>query len=181
MIKAPQYFLLIFLTIFSNSLFSQSNVGETFETKEFKVLFPGPIQKTTQTIASSIGDLIMTTISYEPADSAKDQNYVYSVIETNYPDSIINSNKIDLLDTFFRGAIDGAVKNVNGTLISETTGNIGQYPSRSIEIDYGNGMAIIKSLIILRENKLIMLQTITDTNTYPNDSLDYFFSSLKLK
>lgn len=181
MINAPRYFLLIFLTILSNSLLSQSVTGETFETKEFIVLFPGPIKKTTQTIASSLGDLVMKNISYEPADSAKDDNYVYSVIETNYPDSIINSNKIDLLDTFFRGAIDGAVKNVKGKLISETPGNIGKYPSRTIEIDYGNGMAIIKSLIILRENKLIMLQTITDTNTYPNESLDHFFSSLVLK
>ena len=179
--KAKHFFFLIFLTIITNSLFSQSNVDEIFETNEFKIQFPGQIQKTTQTIASSIGDLLMAIVSYEPADPVKDENYVYMVFETNYPDSIINSNKVDLLDQFFRGAIEGAIKNVKGKLMSETSRKVGKYPSRNIEIDYGNGQAIIKSQMILRENKLIMVQTITDTNKYPNSSIDRFFSSLNLK
>ena len=181
MIKPKPIFLFIFLTIISNSLFSQTKAGNTYDTNEFRIQFPGTFAKTAQTIASSLGDLVMTIVSYEPADSVKDENYVYMVFETNYPDSIINSNKVDLLDQFFRGAIDGAVKNVNGKLISETSGKVEKYPSRNVEIDYGNGMAIIKSQIILRENKLIMLQTITDTNNYPNPSMERFFNSLSLK
>lgn len=80
----------------------------------FRVRF----KKTAQTIGSSVGNLVMKITSYEPAESAKDQNYVYMLFETNYPDSIIHSNKTDLSDQYFRDANDGAVKNVNGKLMS---------------------------------------------------------------
>lgn len=181
MIKPKLFFLFISLAIISNSLFSQSGPVATYETNAFRISFPGHIQETTQSIASSVGNLVMKIVSYEPADSVKDENYAYMIFETNYLDSIINSAKVDLSDLFFRGAIDGAVKNVHGKLISETSGKGSKYPSRNIEIDYGNGLAIIKSQIILRENKLIMLQTITDTNHYPNQSIKQFFNSLELK
>ena len=103
------------------------------------------------------------------------------IAETDYPDSSIHSDKTEILDKFFRGAIDGALKNLNSDLIKEVPGHVGKYPSRSIEIDYKKGLAVIKMELILCKSKLISIQTITETKKFSNPSVDKFFDSFELK
>jgi len=103
------------------------------------------------------------------------------IMESDYPDSLINSNKKENLAGFFRGAINGAVKNSNGKLLKETEVVYNNFPGRTIEIDYGNGMAIIKLTMVLRYNKAIMVQTIAETEHSPNKMADDFLNSFIVK
>lgn len=163
------------------SVLSQTNKPYTHETNDYKIEFPSEPKKITQTIPSVLGELLLIIASYEPNQLAKDTNYVYQIIESKYPDSTIHSDKTEMLANFFRESIDGAVKNVNGKLLKETSGKVDKYPSRIIEIDYGNGLAIIKMQMILKESKMIIIQTITETKMYPNLSSTNFFESFKLQ
>ena len=171
-------FILLFSLFTSNSIFAQSTEQREYETEEYKIHFPSKFEKNTQTLASSLGELLMTIISYEPSSTAKDSNYVYIIMETKYPDSTIHSDKLEMLDDFFKNSINGTIKSVNGKLIKETKGLTGLYPNRTVEIDYQNGLAVIKMTMILRESKMIIIQTITNTQNYPNLSSSQFFKLL---
>ena len=164
-----------------SSASSQSNKSYIYETDEYKINFPTEPVKTNEEVPSAVGPLLITVLSFEPGEAAKDSNYVYMVIDSRYPDSSIHSDKKEMLDKFFRGAIDGAVKSSNGKIISEKTGNVGKFPSREIEVDYGNGEAIIKIQMILKGSRMILVQTIANKTLYPNISSDHFYNSFKLK
>lgn len=163
------------------SVSGQSVNSDQVETNEYKVLFPGQTQKSSQTVPSSLGELLIEIVSYEVPESMADSNYMYVVIESKYPDSTIHSDSTGTLDIVFRGAIDGALRNGAGKLIKESSGSIGKYPTRTIEVDYQNGKATMKMMIVLRESYMIILQTLTDPGKYPNASLDNFFQSFSVK
>lgn len=111
----------------------------------------------------------------------KDENLTYGVITTEYPDTIIHSDKKELLPVFFRGSVDGAVKNVQGKLLTEKDITLDGFPGKEIDIDYRNGLAVIKMRSYLVKNKMFILQTITKTEKFPNKSLERFMSSFSLK
>jgi len=150
------------------------------ETKSYKILFPKKPAASTQKVNSAIGELTLNLNVYEVPQNETDDNYVYLVNETAYPDSLINSGSKDLLQTFFRNAIDGAAKNVNGKVISEKDITIQNYPGREVKVDYETARAIIRMRIYLVKNKMFMLQTITDTEKDSNKSITKFMDSFQL-
>jgi tetrahydromethanopterin S-methyltransferase subunit G len=176
------YKILLFIPLLfiCAQILGQQTLPKKVETDSYKIEFPSAPDKTSQTISTAIGDLELIIIAYEVKESSKDENYVYMVMETNYPDSLIKKPDFDI-EKFFRQSIDGAVNNVKGKIISETPTRFGKYESRQIEIDYGNGIAVIRMVMVLRENKLIMLQTITDSKKYPNNSIAAFLNSFEVK
>jgi len=164
-----------------NSVVAQLDTSSTFETKDYKIIFPNQFSKSTKVIASSLGELLMTIVSYEPSSSVNDSNYVYMIMESSYPDSTVHSNKTEMLNDFFNASINGAVKNVNGKLMEVTNAFTGKYPSRLITIDYQNGLAIINMKMILVNNNMIMIQTITSPKKFPNSKSLNFLNSFVLK
>ncbi len=151
------------------------------ETDNYQIEFPAKPEKSIQKVPSALGEIPMIIFSYQPAEILSDSNYVYMTIESEYPASQIHSDKTEILEKFFRGAIDGAAQNVNGKIIRESAGHFGKYPSRTVEIDFGEGQAMIKLTMILKENKLILIQAIAAPEKYPNKASDQFFSSFRLK
>jgi len=172
-------FVAIFFICYWTPVFAQNGSVIHYEAKTYKISFPGEPKKMTQNVPSEVGQLNMIIAMYEP--QANDDNHIYMIAETDYPDSSIHSDKTEMLDKFFRGAIDGALKNLNSDLIKEVPGHVGKYPSRSIEIDYKKGLAVIKMELILCKSKLISIQTITATKKFSNPSVDKFFASFELK
>lgn len=179
--KRLGYFFAILFVLSGATVFGQKDTEKTLDMKAYKIVFPTAPQKTEQTVESKIGPIKMHIWLCQPNENEGDNNYAYNLIESDYPDSLINSAKTEVHDIFFRGAIDGAVKNVNGILLNEVSEIVGKYPSRAIEVDYGKGQAIIKMKLVLRENKLIIVQTITETAKYPNASITEFFGSFVVK
>ncbi|WP_339812315.1 hypothetical protein [uncultured Imperialibacter sp.] len=153
-----------------------------FEDKEFgfKIEFPEEPTATPQMIDSEIGQLKMNIVMYDASEKGNDDNLLYMTNVTEYPDSLINSDRTDILDKFFRGAIDGAVNNVKGKLLTEEVKNLADYPGREITVDYGQGMAIIRMRLFLINNRAYMLQTITETGKSNNESIHRFMDSFEL-
>jgi len=150
------------------------------KSKAFQIEFPKEPNAETKVIDSEIGPLSMKIFMYDASKTGKDDNMVYGLIYTEYPDSLINSDFASQLPVFFRNAIDGSVKNVAGKLLSVTEIAINGFPGREIKIDFGNGMAIIKMRFYLVKNKMYIIQTITETGKISNKSIDRFMDSFKL-
>ena len=152
-----------------------------FESNGYKMLFPKKPADQTQVVNTAIGKLKMGIHMYEVADNEKEDNLVYGLIETEYPDSVINSDKKDLLDNFFKNSIDGAANNVHGKLLSVTEIQLDGYPGRSFRIDLKDQHAVMTMRAYLVKNKMYILQTITEAPKDFNKSINRFMDSFTLK
>ncbi|HSC55479.1 MAG TPA: hypothetical protein VLC98_17755 [Phnomibacter sp.] len=175
-------FCLAFIALIcSTAVFSQTAKPYVHETKDYKIQFPSTPSDTSFKIPSELGELVLHMNTYQPRIELNDENVVYSLIETSYPDTVNPEDITENLDVFFREAIDGAVKEVKGKLLNETAVFFGAYPARTVEIEFGNGSFIIKATYLLKENKIIVLQTLTEKLKYPNAQVNKFFESFQLK
>jgi hypothetical protein len=151
------------------------------ETKNCMVLFPGKPTATTQMVSSAIGPLKLDINLYEVPRGSQDDNFIYLLNETAYPDSLVSSDKKEILDNFFSRAIDGAVSRVHGKLLTEKAIALGKYPGREIRINFQQGRAVIKMRMYLVKSILFMLETITDPKFDGNKSIDRFMDSFQLR
>ncbi|HEX5150083.1 MAG TPA: hypothetical protein VFW07_01475 [Parafilimonas sp.] len=151
-----------------------------FTTKDCKISFPKKPSEQSQILNTAIGQLQLNIYSYEADDNEKDDNLVYMLMETAYPDSVINSDKKEMLENFFRKSIDGAVNNVHGKLLTESIIQYEDFPGREVRVDFRDGLAVIKMRFYLVKNKMFVIQTITDTKNDFNKSIDKFMDSFQL-
>jgi hypothetical protein len=146
----------------------------------FQAEFPVEPVSQPQVVNSEIGELKVNLFMYDASQGGTDSNLVYLIGSTEFPDSIVNSNMTESVPNFFRGSIDGAVKNVNGKILSETVIEINGYPGREIKVDFMEGQAVIIMRFYLVRNKLLMIEVMTEISKVPNKSSDRFFNSFKL-
>ena len=173
-------FQLLFLSVTITS-FKATDDWYLLETKSYKILFPKKPTASSQDVDSKSGKLTLNLNIYEVPKNESDDNYVYMTNETTYPDSLINSDKKEILDDFFKKSIAGLLNNVQGKLLSEKVIERGKYPGREIRVDFQNGLAVIKMRMYLVKNTMFMIQTITDTQKQYNKSVDKFMNSFQLK
>jgi len=151
------------------------------DTPKYKIAFPKKPQEQTIPVQTALGELKTHLFSCEPSVGGSEENYAYIMAVTDYPESSVSSDKKDMIDKFFRGSIDGSVKNVNGKLLSETSIELNGYPGREIKIDIQNGQAVITMRDYLIKNRMYMLQVINDGKKGHDAALGKFFSSFSLK
>ncbi|HVW61578.1 MAG TPA: hypothetical protein VHC48_16110 [Puia sp.] len=173
-------FCLIVLAILTMSFIHQ-NGWYLFDSNKYKMFFPKRPDDQVQTVQTAIGELKMNVHMYEAPENETDDNFTYGIIETDYPDTVINSGKKDILDKFFRNSIDGAVKNVNGKLLTESNIQLNGFPGREFRVDYKDGLAVITMRAYLVKNTMYMLQTITETKKDHNAAIGKFMNSFTLK
>ncbi len=150
------------------------------ESPEFSIEFPKKPEATNQNLSTEIGELKTEMLMYEVPEG-EDVNFLYSLVTSEYPDSLINSGKTAMLPTFFRSAVDAVVKNVQGKLISEKAIEINGFPGKEVKIEIQDSAAIIKIRIYLVRNKAYVSQTITETSKENNAGVLRFHNSFKLK
>ena len=170
-------FILLILTGFQSS---DDWYTLTVTKGSYQVKFPSKPTPSTKKVDSDVGKLTLNLHILDLSKSNTSNNLIYMTNYSEYPSEEISSEKTELLDKFFNGATNGAVKNVKGELISTKKITYNGYPGRVIRIDFGNGLAVITMKMILVKNKTYMLQTITKTNQEPNDDLLKFMNSFKL-
>ena len=175
--------LFSFLLIASSTSFITTDkwVWSESKTLGYKIEFPQKPEESLQELDSDIGKLQLNLKTYEITDvSPADENLMYLVNCTIFPESIVNSAKTEKQEGFFRSTIDGAVKNIGGKVIEEKKISIKGYPGKDVKIDFNEGNAIINMRLYLVNNKLFMLETITQTNKTPNKSITRFLDSFQL-
>jgi hypothetical protein len=179
--KSMKLIAAIFILTFLTMSFVHVEDWYQYETKYYKILFPKKPTESSQVAKSAIGDLKLNLSIYAVPENETEDNLAYLVNETEYPDSVINSDKKDLLENFFRHSIDGAVNNVQGKLLSEKVIELNKFPGREIRADYQNGLAVITMRLYLVRNKLFLTETITDTKKDFNKSISKFMDSFELR
>ncbi|NUO00379.1 MAG: hypothetical protein HUU01_07150 [Saprospiraceae bacterium] len=146
----------------------------------FQIEFPKKPIADTKAIASDIGPLEMKLFIHDASQGGKDDNFVYMLMHTEYPDSLVNSETLSDVPAFLKASAEGAANNVGGKLLSDVDIELDGFPGKEIKIDFRDGLAIIKMRFYLVKNKMYVIQAITETGKFPNKSVDRFMDSFKL-
>jgi hypothetical protein len=148
---------------------------------KYKIAMPAAPTEDTKKIPTAVGELTMYLATLESDD--EDDNLLYMTAFSEYPaDKISSDLSKESLDRFFKGAAEGAAKNMNGKLksINETTFN--GFPARTVvsEVNLGGMDFLALQKLILVKNKFYMLQTFTKPDKNDNENSKKFFSSFSL-
>jgi hypothetical protein len=176
--KKSKIFFFSILTLVSIYSFTVATDWYLFENTFSTIEFPAKPVLNTQGLPSAVGKLKMETAFLEPTDK---NVYLYGLLVSEYPDSLINSDKKEKLAPFFRSAIDGSIKDTKSKLLSEKEISIEKYPGREVRMDYGNGKAIVTMRLYLIKNKMTIVQIITPTVILDSVNKYRFLNSFKLK
>jgi hypothetical protein len=175
------YLFFVTLSLSSGLLYGQASKPFILESARFRITFPGQASYMTQNVNTALGELEARMNYLEPGDTAHDANYLYMVVESTYPDSVVRNLSETKLNSFFEGAISGMMKQTNGEVKSNKVITSGGYPGRLVEVDYQKGTAVVKVMLVLRDNYFVIVQTFTNPKNYPNKGIDDFFDSLEWK
>jgi hypothetical protein len=149
-----------------------------FEAPGCQIYFPKKPGDQSQTINSAIGELKLNIHMYVVPEDVKDDNKLYGLIETEYPFDKINSDMKDKLDNIFRNSVDGAVKNVQGKLLTESIVQLNGFPGREVRIGVKSGIIKMRSYLV--KNRMYVIETVAETANDANKSSDRFMNSFKL-
>ena len=111
------------------------------------------------------------------------ENHIYSVAITDYSFDKINSLTMTPteLEEFYEESFQGVSSGVNGEIIQRGTIKLDSFELKTIDVKlYANELKI-KYVVLLRRNRLFMLQVMAKDSLENNSGLDFFINSFKFE
>jgi hypothetical protein len=147
---------------------------------KFKVLFPRAPEESEQTVNTAMGPLKLKLFMYD-VGKYKDENAIYGLMYSDYPDSLVNSDfKDEILDNFFNKGIEGAARNIKGTILSQKVISLKGYPGRQARVSFADGQGIMNLKMYLVKSRSYFLEVGYEKDKEGNASIDKFFNSFEL-
>jgi len=150
-----------------------------YQEQDYMVLFPTTPKPVHQMVDTEMGTLEMKIFMCEMLGAGQEE-VVYAVSTTNYPMGVIHSSKTNVLEQFFRGAVDGAVSNIGGKLLSETKIELDGFEGRAIEINAQDGKMLVNMRMYLIGNCMYILQTLNELGKDKSLYINRFFDSFRV-
>lgn len=178
--KKPLFKLLTLLVI-SASFFQCSKAKQwdsfTFDEYGYQIDFPSEPKYLSQKTNSEVGllDLHIQLVDYTMKGGS-----LYGISYTEYPGSFISSDKKEMLPDYFKAAVNGAVNNMSGELLSESVIEIDGYPGREIKAAIKNGGYHMTMRMYLVKNKFYSLQVLSLRKAIDEEATKNFFDSFEL-
>jgi hypothetical protein len=151
---------------------------QVFESKEgaYKVLMPGVPEEQEQSVESAVGPLtIHMAMLQAPDDIMYLSNY------SDYPDSLVNSTMGEAtLKQFFTSAMDGAAKNVSGTITKKQVIAYKNYPGRHMVAEIKEKNVVLEMDMYLVNNRTYFLEAVYLKGTKDITGVKKFFSSFQV-
>ncbi|RNC86290.1 MAG: hypothetical protein ED556_08325 [Winogradskyella sp.] len=148
----------------------------------YRLDFPTTATKDNKDVPTAKGNVVMHTYTAYPA--AGDDNILYMSSFSEYPESFFPEGlkTQEQIDTVLEGAVNGAVTNVNGTLLSKKDIVFNGYPGRhfKIEVDQAGSTYILTMWNILVDYRMYIVQTIALKGSEENDNFKKFLDSFEL-
>lgn len=168
------------------SLGSLSRIQKWYKLEDagFSISFPSQPKIDSTDVESPIGKLTAYTYMLENDENTTDSNLIYGFSKSQYPEKYFQQaagSEASFMKGVMDGFVNGAVKGVNGKLLTDKEVNLKGIPGREITVDYGNGTAIIRMILYLNKTKLFSIQTISYSGKENNSNAERFFKSLVIK
>ena len=170
------FFLMTVLFLSFNAVSAQNWEKYKAEDLAFIAYYPQEPKRTVQKVSTAVGELDMHMIMHAPTSG--DDNAVYSVIRSDYPEEQFEDADAEYNATVLDGAVNGAVTNVQGKLVFDNKVKFNGYPGRSIKIEITGGFIYINAYLV--ENSMFITQVICLTANDKNKSIDRFLNSFEI-
>jgi hypothetical protein len=149
-------------------------------TGNFKMEFPAKPQQSEKNVNTPSGPLKMYVFMFD-GDMADEGNKLYLAMYSDYPEAIISSGKRKgLVDTFFKNAIDGAVANIHGSLVSTESISYKNFPGRKVKASFSEGKGFMDLQMYLVKNRMYFLEVGYQKGQQNTVSEQRFFNSFAL-
>lgn len=163
--------ILVFLAVTASC---QGTRWEEFSSAEgaFTVLMPGDPEAQVDTVNTAAGRLDLHSFMVEQGDR------VYGVSYADYPEVAVEGSDPE---TMLDGARDGAVANVQGTLLSELIISLEGHPGREIKVEVAGGEYTLQARIFLVDSRLYQILVGTPIDDAFSTDVDRFLDSFALQ
>jgi hypothetical protein len=171
--------VLILMTVFFLSLgASNAQNWEKYKAEDlsFIAYYPKEPKRTVQKVSTAVGELDMHMIMHAPTSG--DDNAVYSVIRSDYPEDQFTNADAEYNSSVLDGAVNGAVSNVKGKLLYDNKIKFNGYPGRSIKVSIQGGFLYINAYLV--ENSMYITQVICLTDKDKNAGIQRFLNSFEI-
>ena len=170
------------LLLLVNPVFSQDCdwvISKDIE-RGFRLEFPQKPTFESQNVSTAVGAVAMDMYMLDLSASMSGDNLLYMIAYTAYPEGDYSDESMQ--QSMLDGSVSGAVSNVNGQLLSTENITFNGFKGRMAKISISNGAYIIWLKNILVDNKLYLLQVITDKSkdSSDNKSRQRFYDSFEL-
>ena len=131
--------------------------------------------------ASEIGSLTLKLYSVEMSE--EDENFIYGMAITDYPIEKINAELMTKseLDNYYEESLLGAANGVNGKIVNRGEVKLDSFIAKTADVEAYDGLINIRYAILLRNNRLFLLQVLSKGNLENNELLNKFFNSFTLE
>jgi hypothetical protein len=145
----------------------------TSEAGAFLVLMPGEPQEQTETVETEVGPVDANFVQVATQEGA------YQVVYSDYPEEVIANSDTDEL---FQGAINGALENIDGELVSEEEISIDGNPGREFVAEASlEGINVTyKGRYFLVGNRLYQVFVVGNADAIEDDDITTFIDSFEL-
>ena len=147
-----------------------------YEDLECIAYFPAEPVRTVQKIDTALGELDMYMVATE--SKAVNDNSYYAFIRSEYPKEGFTNLSKDKIDSILDGAVEGAVTNVQGTLIKDENITLNGFPGRSIIIKIEGADLYMQNFLV--ENTMYVIQVIAEEGKLNIKSIENFFDAFDI-
>ena len=145
--------------------------------KGFKISFPRKPEESEQSLTTAIGPMMMHMWLCDQS-KYKDDNGVYGIIYSDYPDTLVSSDfKDELIDSLFSNTISGSVSSMQGELLSTTVTPYKTYPGRQVKVKFADGQGIMNMKLYLIKSRMYIMEVGCEKDKDNNPYIDKFFNS----
>jgi hypothetical protein len=144
----------------------------------FEVSVTGEMKNGEKRILTEVGDLHPITWMYQGAKD--DPNFIYSVSYVDYPEGTFHKDSTALVNELFDASIESNIKSLGGTLVYKSESPYGQYQGVIYRASYNDNKAVIKSRMILVNDRFYALQVYTLSEKSLNGDMDKFLNSFRI-
>ena len=171
------FFALVAIVFITGISFSQDWDRYKSDDLAFIANFPSEPKRSVQKINTAVGELDMHMVMYSPS-ILPDDNAVYSVIRSDYPEDQFEGVDSDYKNNVLDGAVEGAVSNVNGALLYDKKIKHNGYPGREIKIEISMGYMYINAYLV--DNVMFISQVVCVKSNDGNASIERFLNSFDI-
>ena len=147
-----------------------------YEDLECIAYFPSEPNRTVQKVDTALGELDMYMVAAE--SKINNDNAYYAFIRSDYPKEGFSNLSKDKTSSMLDGAVEGAVNNVQGTLVKEENITLNGYPGRSIIIKIEGASLYMQNFLV--ENTMYVVQVIAEDGKLNMKSVERFFDAFDI-
>jgi len=171
--------LTFILVLLSSSIFTiQTDSIFISETAQFQIIEPGVFTEKFSNIETDIGDMEVFTFYCEPP--VEDPNYLYLINYIQYPEGTLHHDSTVMVSSIFTESLDESISGMNGRLLYQVEQSDLEYPTHLSRAEFNEGENIMKSKMVVFENRFYFIQVFTSKEHSLNDKMDHFLDSFKL-